>query len=95
MADEKRYDEIIDEDDIITLEFEDDSSIECEILGVFPLGEKDYIALVPLDDSDDVYIYGYQEYDDGTFEILEIDDDAEFDAAVKEFDDIMASQEEE
>lgn len=46
------------EDEIITLEFDDGSSFDCGIMGVFDLDDKQYIALEALDDSDDVYLYG-------------------------------------
>ncbi|MCH3954641.1 MAG: DUF1292 domain-containing protein [Eubacterium sp.] len=93
MADE-RYElgNEVEDDDIITLEYDDGTTMECEIQGVFPLGDKDYVALIPHDDSDDVYIYRYQEYDDGTFDIDSIEDDAEFKKAAMEYDAIMASQ---
>ncbi|MGI6211638.1 MAG: DUF1292 domain-containing protein [Anaerovoracaceae bacterium] len=92
MADEKY---VQDEEDIITLEFEDGSSIQCEIMGVFDCDDHDYIALIPEDGSDDVYIYAYQEYDDGTFEINDIEDDKVFEKAVREFEKIMEENEEE
>lgn len=77
-------------DDIITLEFDDGTTMDCEIRGVFDCNGKDYIALDPLDGSDDVYIYGYEENaKDETFDILDITDE-EFKAAVEEFDKIMA-----
>jgi len=78
-----------DEADVITLQFEDGADVECEIMGVFDYNGKEYIALIPLDGTDDVYIYGYQEVGEDEFEILEIEDDAEFEAVVKEFDAIM------
>ena len=34
--------------------------------------DRDYIALIPLDDSDDVYIYGYNEVGDDEFELVDI-----------------------
>ena len=47
-----------EEMDIITLEFDDESTMDCEIMGVFDCDGKDFIALIPDDGSDDVYIYG-------------------------------------
>ena len=79
--------------DIITLEFDDGSEEECEIMGVFEVGPKDYIALLPLKNGDDVYLYGYVEYEDDTFELVDIDDDEEFKKVAAEFDAIMNSQE--
>lgn len=78
-----------DEADVITLQFEGGEDVECEIMGVFDYNGKEYIALIPLDGTDDVYIYGYQEVGEDEFEILEIEDDAEFEAVVAEFDAIM------
>ena len=92
MADNKNtYAE--EENEIITLEFDDDQEIECEIIGVFDCDGKEYIALIPHDDSDDVYLYGYKEVGDDEFELIDIEDDAEFDKVVKEFDAIMADNE--
>lgn len=77
--------------DMVTLEFED-KEVECEIMGVFEAEGKEYIALIPDDGTDDVWIYGYKEVGDDEFEIIDIEDDAEFEAAVKEFDAIMTSE---
>ena len=90
MADKKNYAE--EEADIITLEFDDDQEVECEIMGVFDCDGKEYIALIPHDDSDDVYLYGYKEVGDDEFELIDIEDDAEFEKVVKEFDAIMAEE---
>ena len=90
MADKKNYAE--EEADIITLEFDDDQEVECEIMGVFDCDGKEYIALIPHDDSDDVYLYGYKEVGDDEFELIDIEDDEEFEKVVKEFDAIMAEE---
>ena len=79
-----------EEEDIITLEFDDNTAVDCYIIGVFEANGKEYIALQPDDGTDDVYIYGYRDNDDDTFELIEIDDDAEFSSAVEEFDLLMS-----
>lgn len=79
-----------EEPDFITLEFDDGVEIECEIMGVFDYDGKDYIALIPQDDSDDVYIYGYKEVGEEEFELVDIEDDELFGAVVAEFEAIMA-----
>ena len=91
MANEKKNVEI-EESDMITLEFEDGQEVECEIMGVFDFNGKEYIALIPDDGTDDVYIYGYKEVGEDEFEIIDIVDDEEFAAAVAEFDSIMDEQ---
>ena len=77
MANEKKNVEI-DEKDIITF--------------VFDFNGKEYIALIPDDGTDDVYIYGYKEVGEDEFELIDIEDDAEFEAVVAEFDSIMDEQ---
>ena len=91
MANEKKNVEI-DEKDIITLEFDNGDEVECEIMGVFDFNGKEYIALIPDDVTDDVYIYGYKEVGEDEFELIDIEDDAEFEAVVAEFDSIMDEQ---
>ena len=91
MTDERITPEI-EEADFITLEFDDGAEIECEIMGVFDYEGKEYIALIPDDGSDDVYIYGYKEVGDDEFELVDIEDDAEFEKVVAEFDKIMAEE---
>ncbi|MBR0521593.1 MAG: DUF1292 domain-containing protein, partial [Firmicutes bacterium] len=54
MATKDKIEEFEDEADIITLEFEDGKEIEAEIMGVFECDGKEYIALIPDDDTDDV-----------------------------------------
>ncbi len=92
MADEKNtaYE---DEAEFITLEFEDGMEVEAEIMGIFEVDGKEYIALIPDDDSDDVYLYGYKEVNDDEFELIDIEDDAEFDKVVKEFEKLTAEEE--
>jgi len=85
-----------DEDDdaeIITLEFDDGESVECEVMGVFDFEEKEYIALIPTDGTDDVFIYGYKEINDEEFELIDIEDDAEFERVVEEFEKMTVEEE--
>lgn len=95
MAEDIKKEILEEEEDIITLEFDDDTAVDCEILGTFDYNDKEYIALAPNDGTDDIYIYGYKQIADDEFEIIEIEDEAEFDAVAAEFDAIMAEGEEE
>lgn len=93
MADQKKNPEMEEDVEIITLEFDEGEEVECEIMGVFDFNGKEYIALIPDDGTDDVYIYGYKEIGEEEFEIVDIEDDAEFEAVAAEFDKIMEEQE--
>ena len=77
-----------DEADYITLEFDDGQEIECEVMGIFEVEGKEYIALIPDDDTDDVYLYGYNEVSEEEFELIDIEDDDEFDKVVKVFEEL-------
>ena len=74
----------------IKLEFPD-GIVECRILGSFVLDEKDYIALVPSEDGDDVYLYGYR-LNGEEVELLNLAPE-EFERAAKEFGRIMGESE--
>lgn len=82
-----------EEADYITLEFDDGEEIECEIMGVFEFEGKEYIALLPDDGTDDVYIYGYKENGDEEFDLIDIDDDEEFKRVVQEFETLTVEEE--
>jgi hypothetical protein len=89
MAENKNITNAPEEDDadFITLQFDDSEEIECEILGIFDCDGKEYIALLPDDGTDDIYIYGYKENEtEDEFELIDIEDDEEFERAAAEFD---------
>ncbi|MCF0228232.1 MAG: DUF1292 domain-containing protein [Parasporobacterium sp.] len=78
----------------ITLEFDDGENVVVEPLFIFSLNNKDYVALVPVDEeSDDVYLYIYRELPEDEFEFLDIEDDEEFEAVSAEFERIIAESE--
>jgi hypothetical protein len=78
------------DDDFLTLSLEDGKEIETEILGVFPLEDKEYIALQATKNNDDgdVIIFGYEE-DGDDYELVDIESAEEFEEAAREFDRLM------
>ena len=97
MAADKAKDEKYNDDEpmVVTLEYDDGTEIETEVMGIFEVEGKEYIALIPDDDSDDVYLYGYAETGDDEFELLDIEDEEEFERVVKEFDALLDATDEE
>lgn len=79
------------EEEIMTITLEDGTEIECAIIAIFPVEDKDYIALLPLENQEDgeVFLYGFEEYEDGSFELLSIESDKEYEAVTKAFDEIL------
>lgn len=79
------------DEEIMTLTLEDGTEIECAVIAVFPVEEKEYIALLPLENQEDgeVFLYGYEEDEEGGFELVSIESDEEYDAVTKAFDEIL------
>ena len=89
--------DIIPEKDTVTLTLDDDTEVECEIVSIFPVGEKEYIALLPLEgdeaEDDEVFIYRYTESADGAPNLENIEDDDEYEAVADAFDELLDSEE--
>ncbi|MCQ2552011.1 MAG: DUF1292 domain-containing protein [Clostridia bacterium] len=94
MADQdvKVVEEFEDEPEVITLEFDDGVELEADIMGIFDVDNKEYIALIPHDDTDDVYLYGYKEISEEEFELIDIEDDDEFEKVAAEFERLTAEE---
>ncbi len=77
----------------VTLDLDDGSTVECKILTIFEAAEKDYIALLPLDQSGneigDVYLYRYYEDEQGLPSVSYIDDEEEYEIATDRFDELL------
>lgn len=82
----------------VTLTMEDDTTLECGVLTIFEANERDYIALLPLNeegdsDSGEVYLYRYYEDENGEPELENITDDDEYEIAADAFDELLDAQE--
>lgn len=81
-----------EEHDTMTLTLDNGEEIKCDVIGIFDVEEKSYIALLPLDD-DEVLLYKYIETDneDG-FELENIESDEEFSAVENAFFEILDTE---
>ena len=83
----------------VTLEFEDGESLECEVVCTFIVEEypdASYAAVCPLDEGlDDVYIYRIEQLQDDEYKLVDIEDDAEWEATCKELDRLIDEYSEE
>ena len=75
----------------VVLTLDDDTELECLIIAIYPVGGKEYIALLPdVEDNDEVLIYRFIDNgDDSDPEIENIEDDDEYDAAADAFDELL------
>ena len=69
--------------DVMYLTLEDDTELECDVLGVFEVDEQEYIALVPVGDEE-VLLYKYQDLGED-FDLLPIEDEEEFEVVSEAF----------
>ncbi len=74
----------------ITLSLDDNSELECNVVGVFSYKDNDYIALVPVDENEALF-YTYEE--SGNEMVLNnIEDDEEYDKIADYFTQITDKQ---
>lgn len=84
-----------DTDIMVTLDLDDGTQVECEILTIFSIGEQDYIALLPLtddgetNDEGEIFIYRYSEDENGNPSLENIQDDDEYEAVADRFDELL------
>lgn len=77
-----------EEMDIIHLTLDDDTTLECGVLGLFEVEDKEYIALLPLDEDgpeDEALLYEYKDLGDEEFDLALIEDEDEFNSVVDAF----------
>lgn len=94
MANNKDYE---DEEMTVELELEDGSVVNCAVITIITVEEKDYIALLPLDENGEnedgeVWFYRYSENPDDPNEepVLDyIDDDDEYEKVTDAFDEYL------
>ncbi|MGN0203349.1 MAG: DUF1292 domain-containing protein [Coprococcus sp.] len=85
--------------DTMTLDLDDGGSLECIVLSVFPVNNKQYIALLPMDDEGKVeedaqiYLYRFEELGDDEINLENIEDDDEFELVSDYFDEMLDEQE--
>ena len=81
--------------DTVSLNFDNGESVECGIIAIYPAGDNQYIALMPLDENgeqqgEDVYLYRFIGHgDDEDPDLENIEDDEEFEIASDAFDELL------
>ena len=95
MAEKNQINNLEDDDMFVTLDLDDGSSVECQILTIFEADGRDYIALLPLDENSDsnedgeVFIYRYSEDAEGNPSLENIEDDDEYEVVSDRFDELL------
>ena len=77
----------------VTLTLENNEELECAVLNIFEADEKEYIALLPLDEDGQIYLYRF--IDNGEEEepgLENIEEDEEFDRVSAIFNEWLDTQ---
>lgn len=85
----------------VDLDLEDGTTVTCAVVTILTVSNRDYIALLPLNENGDnvdgeVWFYRYSENPDDTNEEPEleyIDDDDEYEAVADAFDEYLDASE--
>lgn len=86
------------EQPVITLTMDDDTTVNCAVLTIFPANGREYIALLPLDEEGEnedgeVYLYRYEENENGQPTLDNIEDDEEYEIVADAFDQMLDTAE--
>lgn len=89
--------ELEQEEMTVTLTLDDGTELECVVLTIFDAGEREYIALLPVEGEEaeegEVYLYRYSEDKDGNPTLDNIEDDDEYEVVADAFDQLLDDQE--
>lgn len=84
------------EDELLTipLMLDNDAQIECYVIAVFDVLEKEYIALLPKEQTEEeILLFRYISLTDDEIELQNIDSNEEWENAVSKFDELMEEKE--
>ncbi|MEY8396016.1 DUF1292 domain-containing protein [Lachnospiraceae bacterium 45-P1] len=86
-----------EEEMTVTLTLDDGTELECVVLTIFEAGDREYIALLPLDgreaEDGEVYLYRYVEDVNGTPDLENIESDEEYEIVADAFDELLDAEE--
>lgn len=91
MTDERNMN---DEPVIIPLELENGATVDCHVIAVFDFDGIDYIAVLP-EGTEEILMYRYIELAEDEIELVNIDNDREWERVVEYFDTMLEAEEEE
>lgn len=93
--DHDHFDDEGEEFNTIHLVLDDGNELDCGVIDIFDVEDNSYIALVTLDDAEEVLLYKYTELEDASEEIQlgMIEDEEEFNRAAEVFNKLYGEDE--
>lgn len=82
----------------VSMTLEDGTELECDVIAIFPVGDREYIALLPDKvipgyEENEVFLYRYKELAGDDVELTPIDNEEEYEAAADAFDELLDEEE--
>ena len=79
----------------VSITLDDDRVMECVVLCILEVEDKEYIAVMPETDDEEgtVYLYRYSETADGQPELTNIETDEEYEIVADAFDELLDDEE--
>lgn len=82
----------------VSMTLEDGTELSCDVIAIFPAGDRQYIALLPDKvipgyEENEVFLYRYRELAGDDVELTPIEDEEEYEAAADAFDELLDEEE--
>lgn len=84
-----------EEEMTVTLTLDDGTELDCAVVSIFPAGEHEYIALLPMKEEQEgeVFLYRFSMDEDGNPSLENIEDDDEYEIVADAFDELLDAEE--
>lgn len=82
----------------VSMTLDDGTELECDVVAIFPAGEREYIALLPdklVDgyEEGEVFLYRYEELEGDDINLGQIESEEEYEIAADAFDQLLDEEE--
>ena len=96
MGNNENFDEM--DEAKVSMTLDDGTELECDVIAIFPVNGRDYIALLPdkvIDgyEEDEVFLYRYKELEGEDIELAQIESEEEYEAVADAFDELLDEEE--
>lgn len=94
--DDLEFDEY--EDAKVSMTLDDGTELECDVIAIYPAGDREYIALLPnkvIEDYEEgeVFLYRYEELEGDDIKLGQIESEEEYEIAADAFDQLLDEEE--
>ncbi len=86
------------EEATVSMVLDDGTELECDVVAIFPIGDLEYIALLPNKpvegfDENEVFLYRFKQLEGEDIQLDQIVDEEEYEAVADAFDELLDEEE--